>query len=573
MATSTLGSGTLVLAGTTSGTTTVTATAVAGTTTLTLPAATDTLVGKATTDTLTNKTLTGAVMNGTLGATTPSTVAATTISASSTATFAAGAAGTPSITTTGDTNTGIFFPAADTIAFAEGGAESARFDSSGNFGLGVTPSAWTTSFGFKALDIGQGCVLGATSDANLVFNAYFNTSNNWIYKTTAEAGRYQQSGANHIWYTAPSGTAGNTATFSERMRLDTSGNLGLGVTPSGWPAGRPAIEIGGTTTGNLAFNGNNTNGYQIWNNSYYNGSVSIYKYNGYATNFGAGGNGSFFWSLAPSGTAGGTVTFTQAMTLDASGNLLLAGTSQRQRITVGTTTITSTTTPEAIDLGATYSSVAGQNLKLYTYNDGTIKHGIGVSAASSDYLTASSGKHTFYTGTTASMTIDSSGNLLVARTNATFYGGGVKLGVEQTSGSAWGIGINANGNAIVFNHTGNTSTAVGSITVTTSATTYNTSSDYRLKDITGSVTGAKDFIMALKPKQGTWKSDGSKFVGFLAHEFQEVSPTSVSGIKDAVDADGKPIMQSMQASSSEVIANLVAHIQNLETRLAALESK
>ena len=84
MATSTLGSGTLVLAGTTSGTTTVTATAVAGTTTLTLPAATDTLVGKATTDTLTNKTLTGAVMNGTLGATTPSTVAATSISASTT---------------------------------------------------------------------------------------------------------------------------------------------------------------------------------------------------------------------------------------------------------------------------------------------------------------------------------------------------------------------------------------------------------------------------------------------------------------------------------------------------------
>ena len=64
MATSTLGSGTLVLAGTTSGTTTVTATAVAGTTTLTLPAATDTLVGKATTDTLTNKTLTGAVSSG-----------------------------------------------------------------------------------------------------------------------------------------------------------------------------------------------------------------------------------------------------------------------------------------------------------------------------------------------------------------------------------------------------------------------------------------------------------------------------------------------------------------------------
>ena len=77
------------ISGSTSGTTTLQATAVAGTTTITLPAATDTLVGKATTDTLTNKTLTsptitGGALNGTLGATTPSTVAATSITASTT---------------------------------------------------------------------------------------------------------------------------------------------------------------------------------------------------------------------------------------------------------------------------------------------------------------------------------------------------------------------------------------------------------------------------------------------------------------------------------------------------------
>ena len=215
MATSTLGSGTLVLAGTTSGTTTVTATAVAGTTTLTLPAATDTLVGKATTDTLTNKTLTGAAMNGTLGATTPSTVAATTISASSTATFAAGAVGTPSITTSGDTNTGIFFPAADTIAFAEGGVEAARFDSSGNFGLGVTP----VSQNGKVFHIDGGA---GAADIRLTNNATGSAINNGALFTL--------SGSNVYLWNLENDILSFGTNNLERARIDSSGRLGIGVT-------------------------------------------------------------------------------------------------------------------------------------------------------------------------------------------------------------------------------------------------------------------------------------------------------------------------------------------------------
>ena len=180
MATSTLGSGTLVLAGTTSGTTTVTATAVAGTTTLTLPAATDTLVGKATTDTLTNKTLTGAVMNGTVGATTPSTGAFTSVSASTTlgvtgvSTFSAGTAALPAITTTGDTNTGIWFPAADTIAFTRGGAESMRINSSGSVLIGCTTNP-TSSISGKEIGTYFQSSCGTTTTS---FTHFFFTNGN-----------------------------------------------------------------------------------------------------------------------------------------------------------------------------------------------------------------------------------------------------------------------------------------------------------------------------------------------------------------------------------------------------------
>lgn len=108
---------------------------------------------------------------------------------------------------------------------------------------------------------------------------------------------------------------------------------------------------------------------------------------------------------------------------------------------------------------------------------------------------------------------------------------------------------------------------VGSITSTTTATGFNTSSDYRLKNVTGPLTGSGAFIDALKPKVGTWNSDGSPFVGFIAHEVQAVSPTSVVGVKDG------PEMQAVAYASPEIIANLVAEVQSLRQRVAALEAR
>ena len=117
-----------------------------------------------------------------------------------------------------------------------------------------------------------------------------------------------------------------------------------------------------------------------------------------------------------------------------------------------------------------------------------------------------------------------------------------------------------------FYHSSSSASPVGSISVTSSATAYNTSSDYRLKDIAGPVSNSGAYIDALKPVQGSWKADGSRFIGLLAHEVQEVSETQIAtGEKDGEE------MQAMDYSSPELIANLIAEIQSMRLRLAQLE--
>ena len=103
------------------------------------------------------------------------------------------------------------------------------------------------------------------------------------------------------------------------MQLNTSGNLGLGVTPSAW-GGEPALELR-QSAALFGFSGT-TN---LLQNAYYNGSSWIYKNSAGATLYQAGRD-AHRWFTAPSGTAGNAISFTQAMTLDSSGNLLVGTT-------------------------------------------------------------------------------------------------------------------------------------------------------------------------------------------------------------------------------------------------------
>jgi hypothetical protein len=153
--------------------------------------------------------------------------------------FPAGAVGTPSITTTGDTNTGIFFPAADTIAFAEGGAEAMRIDSSGNVGIG-------TSSPTAALHV-LSTATGATASA-IIQNAGATATSLLYFKNSAARQML-------IGYTGASYSGGEYGTIDvigafplvfatndiERMRIDSSGI----VTMNAYGAGAATFSAAG----------------------------------------------------------------------------------------------------------------------------------------------------------------------------------------------------------------------------------------------------------------------------------------------------------------------------------------
>ena len=137
----------------------------------------------------------------------------------------------------------------------------ATIDSSGNVGIGVTPSAWGSNS--KALQVGGGTAsvssTGAGSTASrFAHGAYFDNTN-WLYQYTGVGpALYQVTGANagstHAWYTSAGGTAGNTITdfASPKMTLDASGNLLVGLATAGTTAAKTIQSADGTApTGNV----------------------------------------------------------------------------------------------------------------------------------------------------------------------------------------------------------------------------------------------------------------------------------------------------------------------------------
>jgi uncharacterized protein DUF2793/endosialidase-like protein len=154
-----------------------------------------------------------------------------------------------------------------------------------------------------------------------------------------------------------------------------------------------------------------------------------------------------------------------------------------------------------------------------------------------------------------------------------------RLLVRYTKAAQVGLAIRPSdgdgGNAAVY-FQNVSQTAVGSITCTSSATAYNTSSDARLKFGFTPLTDALQRIATTRPGSFFWQVDGSPGVGFLAHELMVPVPEAVSGLPDAIDAEGKIVPQQVDHSKlvpylAAGIKELLAMVESLQARVTTLE--
>jgi hypothetical protein len=332
------------------------------------------------------------------------------------------------------------------------------------------------------------------------------------------------------------------------VTIDTNQNVGLGVTPSAWRSGTKALQISSYT--NLSSDNSNA-ALQLTSNAYNNGTNWIYENNGYANSY-QNYQGQHLWYNAPSGTAGNAITFTQAMTLDASGKLLVgltSATSFVSNLIVNRQNVTNSPI-------FTWTNGINNSGHTYIFSNGT-GNGAGVSA--DGYLAFGSnegGAGTF----TERVRIDTSGNSLIGYTSSN---GSYKLQV----------------NSQIF------------ATSSTIAT-----SDARYKENVEELSGALDIVKALRPVSFNWKAHPihnfdttTKTVGFLAQDVQQTlagKPYLNSIIKtnecviepEVKDKNGNVTKEAVTEeflgiAEGNMISILTAAIQELSAQVTTLQTQ
>ena len=451
--------------------------------------------------------------------------------------------------------------------------ERMRVDSAGNVGIGTSsPSAPTeivaTSSGAATdlLHLRNNATASSTGGTIKFVNSTAGNSNSGSAEITAI-----RTGTNTGELTFS--TSNSSATITEAMRIDSDGNVGIGTTSP-----TDLLTLNATTPA-LDFLSSGT------------GKATILS--------GSGGALAFYTGGVFSGSG------SERMRIDSSGNLGIGTTSPTELLTVrgaahfGKTAIeTSGDTPVIIKSDADHQALHIEE------NSGAESWQIGVDA-DGDLNFHNSGS------ATPSATILDSGDLCVGRTGPITFSAnssnGVVLKPNRLDVSASGVARitqirNTSGTLDRFY---NNASVVGSISCTTTATSYNTSSDYRLKENVTDVTDGITRVKQLAPKRFNFiaDTDDTTVDGFLAHEAQTVVPEAVTGTHNEVetwtqeeidagdapdntsagdnklDGDGNtiPVYQGIDQAKlvpllTAALQEAIAKIETLETKVAALES-
>lgn len=402
------------------------------------------------------------------------------------------------------------------------------------------------------------------------------------------------------------GSANGSLSFgtnnTERMRLDSSGNLGLGVTPSAWGGSVFKVFQLGGGGGNLsAVSAGGDEQIQLVSNAYYDGSAYKYVVSAHSSRY-IQNNSTHIWDIAGSGTAGGTITYTSAMTLDASGRLGVGTTSPSSPLHVsydseGLLRLNRATTTT----GAAFIVMTNGGGNYYIGPDssaGNRGFASGGAAYGLVMTTESANPVLFGTNNIERARIDTSGNVLVNMTSAPInssrglYVGGL---ISPTSNYAPSSNIGGQiafagaqgspvcGRVYMGDNTGWQwewgpyggsgwvrrfyFTDAGSAYSTTG--TWGTISDATLKENIVDATPKLAELMQLRVRNFNFISEpGVKQLGFVAQEVEQVFPRLVDTTRP--DENGN---STKAVKTTVLIPMLVKAIQELNERLEALEAK
>ena len=486
-------------------------------------------------------------------------------------------------------------------------------DTTGNLGIGVTPSAWGSGRAIEVGAVGTALWSFTATDSHLSQNAYYTST--WRYASTAAASTYRQTIGQHQWFNAPSGTIGNLVTFTQAMTLDASGNLGIGTSS---PAAlldvdksqnsTTSIRVGNTNAGSSAnsrliaiadagniqvkaMSSTNTTygaadcgvincdtmagGLRFAHNDTVGMTFSAAGNLGIGTNspafklevVGGTNNGIHIKDAASATVFGGLFTQAAALTLvTRSNHALTLGTNDTERMRIDSS--------GNVGIGTTTPSyklqIFGASNPEMRLGDATVTYQLYTEGATAAVMGTTTNHALVYrTNATERMRITSAGDLLLGTTaQSSTPSTGVQLN-NAASGTLGYVGIGHASGVATGNPYANfayNSTLIGSITQSgTTAVLYNVTSDQRLKENIQDAASASSLIDLLQVRQFDWKTDNShQRYGFIAQELVSVAPEAVHQPVNEEDM--------MAVDYSKLVPMLVKEIQSLRQRLAALET-